>query len=79
MTRKFFNKDGMLQRTDSRIGMVTLDYHELKIVTDAVPALAQAQEWECDGVYCGLPYYFPLMKHIRSAHVDPIIIYMLCS
>ena len=64
-TRQFLNKDGTVRHTDSRVAIVTMDYQELRPVAEAVPAFAEAQEWECDGVYCGIPYYLPLLKHIK--------------
>lgn len=60
------NKDGSTRLTDSRVILVTADYLDLDPVSVMVPEIShQVREWECEGVFCGLPSYLPLMKYIK--------------
>ena len=55
--------------------MVAMDYLELHPISSAVPEIASTvDEWECDGVFCGIPYYLPLMKYIESVSVCTVLI-----
>lgn len=63
--RQFLNKDGSTKFEDSRVALVALDYLDLDSVAAAVPEIAKAKEWDCKGLFCGVPYYLPLMKYIK--------------
>jgi hypothetical protein len=64
--RVFFNKDGTTRLADTRVVIVPTDYTDIYPILNAVPDLSRAvKEWECEGLFCGIPLYLPLMKYIK--------------
>ena len=50
-----------------------MDYREIQPIVDAVPAFLQAKEVDCEGIYCGIPSYFPLvhiLKYVTNMYVQ---------
>ena len=49
----------------SDVFVIAFDYLELDILAEAAPLYRQAREVECQGAYCGLPYYFPVLHFFK--------------
>lgn len=64
VVRNFHNADGRVIRNDSGVWLVPLDYLGLKPVMH-IPVLKNAAEVECDGPYCGYPYFYPMRKLLK--------------
>eukprot|EP00731_Ephydatia_muelleri_P019134 Em0011g1174a len=59
----------------SDVFVIAFDYLELDILAEAAPLYRQAREVECQGAYCGLPYYFPVLHFFNThAHMARLVI-----
>lgn len=65
VARNFHNKDGMVYKNDSGIWFAPLDYLGLKPLMH-LPSLKGVAKAECDGPYCGYPYFFPIKKLVKK-------------
>ena len=65
VVRNFHNADGRVYKNDSGIWFAPLDYLGLQPVMH-LPSLKDVARTECDGPYCGYPYFFPLRKLLRK-------------
>ena len=65
VARTFHNKDGMVYKNDSGIWFAPLDYLGLKPVMH-LPSLKEVTKAECDGPYCGYPYFFPIRNLVKK-------------
>ncbi len=65
VVRNFRNEDGRIVKNDSGIWLVPLDYLGLKPVQH-LKSLKSAVQVECDGPYCGFPYFYPLWKLLKK-------------
>ena len=65
VVRNFHNKDGFVYKNDSGIWFAPLDYLGLKPVMH-LPSLKDVASVECDGPYCGYPYFFPMRRLLKK-------------
>ena len=65
LTRTFHNKDGMVYKNDSGIWFAPLDYLGLHPLMN-LPSLKDVARAECDGPYCGYPYFYPIRKLVKQ-------------
>lgn len=73
--REFYNKDGIMEKSDSGYFMVNLDRNSPKILRGWIPELASAKEIsskDCEkNLYCGMPVYYPAASLLRINHWIP--------
>ena len=65
VARTFYNKDGMVYKNDSGVWVAPLDYLGIAPVMH-LPSLKDAATAECDGPYCGYPYFYPIRKLVKK-------------
>ena len=62
--RTFHDSNGLMVKQDSGIWVQPMDYNGLNTIKD-ISFYKNIEKFECDGSYCGLPYYFPMRKIVR--------------
>ena len=65
VARTFHNKDGLVYKNDSGVWIAPLDYLGLNPVEN-LPSLKDVARAECDGPYCGYPYFYPIRKLVKK-------------
>ena len=65
MERTFHDIDGEVIKQDSGFMHVPLDRHGIRHIQPHMPVLKNMKPAQCDGVYCGWPFYFPMQAHIK--------------
>ena len=64
MQRTFHDADGSIRKQDSGIWIQPLDFIGFKPL-EKIAFFKNAERFECDGPYCGLPYYYAMRKIVR--------------
>lgn len=70
--RKFYDSNQKLIKTDTGVWTVPLDYNGARTVLQYIEPNHKMERVKCDKhPYCGMPYYFPVIKKLReSFYVD---------
>ncbi|XP_057299821.1 endoplasmic reticulum metallopeptidase 1-like [Hydractinia symbiolongicarpus] len=63
--RTFHNSDGTIRKQDSGIWVQPMDYLGIKPLEN-ISFYKNIENFQCDGSYCGLPYYYPMRKVVRK-------------
>lgn len=64
MKRTFYAPDGSVTKEDFGIWVQPMDYVNTRPL-EKIPFYQKMQPFECDGAYCGLPYYYPMRGVIK--------------
>ncbi|CAH1243705.1 Hypp7143 [Branchiostoma lanceolatum] len=62
---------GEVTRHDCWVGLISMDYTGLLYLTPEVPEFKQAVRFPCEGPYCGVPYFFPVMSFLKAIYHIP--------
>ena len=71
--RTFYNADGTVKHADSQVFLNSFDFLGIDVIANEVPMLKKAMVAECEGVYCGQPFYIPvkhLIKYVFSCLLE---------
>ncbi|XP_057299822.1 endoplasmic reticulum metallopeptidase 1-like [Hydractinia symbiolongicarpus] len=63
--RTFHNCDGTIRKQDSGIWVQPMDYLGIKPLKH-ISFYKDIENFQCDGSYCGLPYFYPIRKVARK-------------
>ena len=72
--RTFYAPDGSTTKQDSGVWVQAFDYLGLKPI-EKIPFYKKLKKFECDGTYCGLPYYYPMRRVLRSVENNFVLVF----
>lgn len=68
MSRTFYDASKQVVKDDSGLLIQPMDYIGFSPLKD-IPFYKDAKPFFCDGVYCGLPYFYAMRKIIRNPYI----------
>ena len=62
--RSFHDKNGNVIKSDAGVWLSPIDYLGMAPLKD-LPVFKDVKITQCEGVYCGFPYYYPFRRLLR--------------